>query len=83
VLNDQIHEKFLMFIPSDDRSGFGLSNLIIKTVQDLGKNYFFQNEKIIELFPCFQDWTRAEHRTGRSCCPGVLSCPVLQDRTQF
>ncbi len=57
VLNDQIHEKFLMFIPSDDRSGFGLSNLIIKTVQDLGKNYFFQNEKIIELFPCFQDWT--------------------------
>jgi hypothetical protein len=44
VLNDQINENFLKFIPSHDRSGFGLANLIIKTVQDLGRNDFFQNK---------------------------------------
>ncbi|CAF4478677.1 unnamed protein product [Rotaria sp. Silwood2] len=36
VLNDQIHEKFLMFIPVKDRSGAGLANLIIKSVLGLG-----------------------------------------------
>ncbi len=42
VLNDGIHEKFLLFMPCDDRSGLGLSNLIIKTIQDLGTNCFFR-----------------------------------------
>ncbi|CAF3343594.1 unnamed protein product [Rotaria sp. Silwood2] len=36
VLHDQIHEKFLMFIPVKDRSGAGLANLIIKSVLGLG-----------------------------------------------
>ena len=36
VLNDQIHENFLMFIPVTDRSGAGLANLIINSILDLG-----------------------------------------------
>ncbi|CAF4804292.1 unnamed protein product [Rotaria magnacalcarata] len=38
ILNEQIHEKFLMFIPVSDRSGAGLANLIINTVLVLGKD---------------------------------------------
>ena len=32
ILNDQIHEKFLMFIPVTNRSGAGLANLIINSI---------------------------------------------------
>ncbi|CAF1227009.1 unnamed protein product [Rotaria sordida] len=35
ILNDQIHERFLMFIPVMDRSGAGLADLIITSILDL------------------------------------------------
>ncbi|CAM4775782.1 unnamed protein product [Rotaria magnacalcarata] len=41
ILNEQIHEKFLMFIPVSDRSGAGLANLIINTVLVLGLDLSF------------------------------------------
>ena len=36
ILNDQIHEKFLMIIPVIDRSGADFANLIINSILDLG-----------------------------------------------
>ncbi|CAF2168304.1 unnamed protein product [Rotaria magnacalcarata] len=41
ILNEQIHEKFLMFIPVSDRSGACLANLIINTVLVLGLDLSF------------------------------------------
>ncbi|CAF3927502.1 unnamed protein product [Rotaria sordida] len=41
ILNDQIHERFLMFIPVMDRSGAGLADLIITSILDLGLDLAF------------------------------------------
>jgi hypothetical protein len=54
VLNDQIHEKFLMFTPVDDRSGAGLANLIIKAISDLGRNRIVLIEKTFHYLFVFR-----------------------------
>lgn len=36
VHNGMIHEKFIKFIPVNDRSGAGLANLLLKEVANLG-----------------------------------------------
>jgi hypothetical protein len=53
VANDQINEKFLMFIPVNDRSGAGLADLIIKTISDIGRDrtYLILKKSLIIL--CF------------------------------